>query len=115
MDRGYPVGKSKNGVVGGMTPDWLDVEAAIRAIDGIHSGTTMVTILADGIGATGGLKIAVSTHWEMVPGAAGISEVITERVTLERGCEALPAFVLGGLYAHDFAIGSAYQQAKMGL
>jgi hypothetical protein len=94
----------------GTTPDWMDVEASIRAIDGIHLGMTMVTILPAGAGSSGGLHIAITSHWEVLPGSVAISEVITERTVAEHSCEAIPAIVLTGLYAHDFAIGQAYQQ-----
>lgn len=97
----------------GSTPDWMDVEASIRAIDGIHLGRTMVTILTEGIGSTGGLRIAISSHWDVLDGSDGLAEVITERTGHVYGNDALPAFVLGGLYAHDFAIGQAYQQRKI--
>jgi len=94
----------------GSTPDWMDVLAAIRAIDELHLGTTMVTILPAGIGSTGGLRVAISTSWEPAPGSPDMPAVISERVCEDFRCEALPAFVLGGLYTQDYAIGDAYQQ-----
>ena len=114
-DGGTGLGKSKNGRVGGMTADWLDVEMAVRAIDGIHLGRTIVAILPVGTGTSGGLNIAIITTWETLPGGSAIPDVITERATRELGSDALPAFVLGGLYAHDFAVGSVYQQTKIPL
>lgn len=104
---------AKKWAAAGMKPDWMDVEAAIRAIDGVHLGRTMVTILPVGTGATGGLRIVITTHWEVLDGSTSLSEVITERVWTEHRDDELPAFLLGGIYSHDFAIGSSYQQAKI--
>jgi len=84
--------------------------AAIRAVDGMHLGVTMVTILPVGIGSTGGLRVAISTTWEPAPGSPEMPCVITERVCEDFRIEALPAFVLGGIYSHDYALGEAYQQ-----
>lgn len=104
---------SKKAYQGGETPDWMDVLACIRALDGIHLGVTMVTILPEGTGSTGGMKIAISTSWEPAPGAPDMSCVITERLCTDHRVEGLPAFVLGGLYEHDYAIGAAYQQRRL--
>lgn len=104
------MGGTKEWASSGSTPDWMDVQIAIRAIDAIHLGMTMVTILPAGAGSTGGLHVAITTHWEVLPGSEGLSEVITERTVNEHSCEAIPAIVMGGLYAHDFAVGEAYQQ-----
>jgi hypothetical protein len=88
----------------------MDVNSAMRAIDGMHLGATMVTFSPVGTGSSGGWRIAISTHWEVLDGSSSLSEVITEREWNGHSASELPAFVLGGLYAHDFAIGSAYQQ-----
>lgn len=99
----------------GSQPDWMDVCTSMRALDAIHLGRTMVTISPEGIGATGGTRIVISTHWELVPGSTEDEAMLTERVWVGHRDEALPAFVLGGLYAHDFAMSERYQQRKMDL
>lgn len=101
--------KSANG------PDWLDVMAAMKALDEVHTGVTMVTILPVGIGSGGGLRVAISTNWEPTVGSREMPCVITERVCNDLRVEFLPAFVLTGIYAHDFAVGEAYQQASLKL
>jgi hypothetical protein len=97
----------------GSTPDWLDVEMALRAVDGVHLGTTMVTISPVGTGSVGGFRVVISTHWEAIPGSVGLSEVVTERAWIGHRNNELPAFVLGGIYAHDFAVGNAYKQKTL--
>lgn len=104
------MGKDKRWAKSGSTPDWLDVMAAIRAIDDTHLGVTMVTILPVGTGATGGLRVAISTSWEPAPGSPEMPCVISERVCVDFRPEFLPGFVLAGLYQQDFAIGETYQQ-----
>jgi hypothetical protein len=99
----------------GSVPDWIDVEAALRAVADIHLATTMVTILPVGTGATGGLRIAISSSWERLDGSLEPECVITERLVADHSNDSLPSIVMGGVYQHDYDIGIAYQQAKMGL
>jgi len=101
---------SKSWAKSGNTPDWVDVMAAIRAIDGLHLGVTMVTILPVGTGSSGGMRVAISTSWESAPGTVEMPCVLSERVCEDFRNDALPAFILGGIYSQDFAIGEAYQQ-----
>jgi hypothetical protein len=107
------MGAKKIWAESGSTPDWLDVEMALRAVDGVHSGTTMVTISPVGTGSVGGFRVVISTHWEAIPGSVGLSEVVTERAWIGHRNNELPAFVLGGIYAHDFAVGNAYKQKTL--
>lgn len=99
--------KSTNG------PDWMDVEAAIRAIDSVHLGQTTVTISALGIGATGGLSIEILTRWPTLPGADGVTEVSSRSSWPCTECATLAAHLLGGVYRHDFNIGEAYVNARL--
>ena len=97
----------------GSQPDWMDVLVSIKAIEGIHLGKTMVTMYPDGTGVAGGWRIVISTCWEQLPGSTEDMMFTTERSWIGHRDEALPAFILGGLYAHDFAVGERYQQRKM--
>jgi hypothetical protein len=98
---------------GGETPDWIDVMAALHAVDGIHLGKTMVTLYPGGTGFDGGVNVVISTTWEALPGSTHDIIVTTERRWVGHRDKSLPAFLLGGIYAHDYALGDAYQQAKM--
>ena len=104
---------AKHWAKSGSTPDWMDVMAAIRAVDGIHLGRTMVTIFPAGIGSSGGSCIVISTCWDQLPGEQEVKVITTERTWVGHTNDALPAFVLGGIYAHDFALGEAYQQRHL--
>jgi len=102
------MGKSKSWKNGGITPDWLDVEAALRVIAELYSVTTMVTILPDGIGSSGGLKIAITSHWDIPGNGNTEGTVITARHSQCYSPESLPAFVLGGIVQHDYEMSISY-------
>ena len=104
------MGKDKQWAVGGEKPDWMDVAAALRAVDAIHLGKTMVSISAQGIGSSGGIAVVISTLWEVLNGSRHRDLVTTERLWTGHLESELPAFVLGGIYHHDFACGQSYQQ-----
>jgi hypothetical protein len=94
----------------GMTPGWIDIEAALRAIDGIHLGKTGVLISPLGTGATGGVQLVISTIWEVLPGGHSIEAIESvSQWPCPEGCT-LEGHVLAGIYNHDYAIGEAYQQ-----
>lgn len=104
---GKPEKRSRQG---GGTPDWIDIEAALRAIDGIHLGKTGVLISPLGTGATGGVHLVISTVWDVLPDGHSIQNVKSEsQWPCPEGCT-LEGHILAGIYKHDFAIGEAYQQ-----
>jgi len=105
------MGKDKQWARGGEKPDWMDVMSAIRAVDAMHSGRTMVSISPQGIGSTGGTAIVISTTWPQMDGSREVELVTTERIWTGHLNDELPAFVLGGIYHHDHNLGAAYKQA----
>lgn len=56
--------KSTNG------PDWIDVEMLMRAIGGLHSGHVAVILSPDGIGSSGGVDVAASMLFDVLPGSS---------------------------------------------
>lgn len=94
-------------------PDWTDVEAALRAIDGIHLGKTGVLISAEGIGGSGGLRIDIVTSFGAPVGTMAVDSVVSSSLWPCKDCTTLSAHVLGGLYAHDYAIGQAHEQKRL--
>lgn len=97
----------------GSQPDWLDVMASLRAVDSIHLGKTMVTMLPEGTGLHGGWRIVIATCWEALPGGTDDVIVTTERIWVGHRDGALPAFLLGGIYAHDYALGDHHMQKEL--
>lgn len=106
------MGRHKEWAKSGSTPDWMDVEMALRVIADIYSGLTTATILPVGTGATGGLRVVISTTWDRLPGSPLPECVLTEADTKAYGYESLPAFVLAGIYRHENTIEIALQAAE---
>jgi len=56
--------KSSNG------PDWIDLRAMMTAIGGLHTASVEVVLSPDGIGSSGGMKVACAAHFDKLPGSA---------------------------------------------
>jgi hypothetical protein len=56
--------KSTNG------PDWIDVEKFLRELSTLHSGEAGLTVLPLGIGANGGLSVAATMFFRVLPGSS---------------------------------------------
>lgn len=104
---------SKRALRGGESPDWIDIEAALRAIDSIHLGKTGVLISPLGTGATGGFHVVISTAWDVPEGSSlPVACDSQSQWPCPEGCT-LEGHILGGIYAHDYALGEAYQQRRL--
>jgi len=94
-------------------PDWTDVESMLRAIDALHQCKTGLLITARGIGATGGLHLEVLSEFDVLPGSNQLQEVqSTSDWPNAEGCT-LATHVFGGLYIHDRAIQTHYEQLQL--
>ena len=51
-------------------PDWIDVETMMRALSALHSGQVGLTVLPRGIGSSGGLSVAASIMFDVLPGSS---------------------------------------------
>lgn len=101
------MGKSTDG------PDWIDVEMMMRALSALHSGRAGVTVLPVGIGSTGGLSVACSMMFDVLPGSALPPMVST---TSEWPCNSHATFaghVFAGLHALDFEISKVYKNEEL--
>jgi len=99
--------KSSNG------PDWTDVEMMIRALSSLHSGEAGLTILARGIGATGGLSVAASIMFHVLPGSS-LPECVS--VVKDWPCTShaeLPAHCFAILHELDYEISKVYNQESL--
>lgn len=96
------MGKSTNG------PDWTDVEMMMRAMGSLHSGRVGLTILPLGIGSSGGLSIACSMMFDVLPGSSLPAVVSTESTWPCNSHADLVAHVFGGLHRLDFEISKVY-------
>jgi len=101
------MGKSSSG------PDWTDVEMMCRAISAFHSSNVGLTILPRGIGATGGLSVAASCMFNVLPGSS-IPETVhvikdwpcSQHADLASHCFAL-------LHELDYKISQVYQNEAL--
>jgi len=94
-------------------PDWVDVEMLMRALEGLHSGHVAVIVSPDGIGATGGVDVAVSMLFDVLPGSQ-----LPPSVQLSKGwpCvthKTLAAHAFSLLHELDYAISKVYQNEAL--
>lgn len=99
--------KSTNG------PDWTDVEMLMRAIEGLHSARVAVVFSPAGTGATGGLDVAASCLFDVLPGSS-----LPESVGVNKGwpCnthKTLSAHAFATLHELDYAISRVYTNEKL--
>jgi len=95
------------------SPDWIDVEALMRAIDSLHGGKTGLLLSAEGIGGGTGLKTELFTVFDALPGSSQLTEVKSTSVwPCGSGC-GLVDHVFQGLYKHDFEISRSYEQREL--
>jgi hypothetical protein len=101
------MGKSSNG------PDWTDVEMMMRAIGSLHTGQVGVTILPQGIGGSGGLSVAASIMFDVLPGSAISGCVSSIGLWPCSAHKSLDAHCFALLHELDFKIGQTYQNGKL--
>lgn len=99
--------KSTNG------PDWTDVEMLMRAMEGLHSAHVAVVFSPAGTGATGGLDVAASCCFDVLPGSS-----LPESVTVNKGwpCnthKTLAGHAFATLHELDYAISRVYTNEKL--
>lgn len=94
-------------------PDWIDVEAMMRAIGSLHSAEISLMFSPRGIGATGGLETVAVCTFDVLPGSA-LPKVVM--CTSEWPCKdhaTIAAHVYWMLYDLDAEIGRTYQNEKL--
>jgi hypothetical protein len=101
------MGKSSNG------PDWTDVEMMLRAIGSLHTGQVGLTILQQGIGGSGGLSVAASIMFDVLPGSAINGCVTSIKLWPCSAHASLAAHCFALLHELDFKISQTYEQGKL--
>jgi hypothetical protein len=94
-------------------PDWTDVEMLMRAIGAVHSGHVAVIISPHGTGSTGGVDVAASMLFDVLPGSSLPSTV---QVTSPWPCKShktLASHAFEALHRLDFQIGETYKQESL--
>jgi hypothetical protein len=94
-------------------PDWVDVECLMRAMESVHSGHVALVVSADGIGATGGLDVAGSMLFEVLPGSALPKDVAVHAVWPCKAHPTLASHAFSVLHDLDVAISKVYQNEAL--
>lgn len=94
-------------------PDWTDVESLMRAIGCLHSGDVALIVSPAGNGFSGGVDVAASVIFSVLPGSS-----LPESVVAREGwpCDqhtTLAAHALSLLYQLDFKISEVYKQESL--
>ena len=99
--------KSTNG------PDWMDLEAAMRALGELTDGTVMVSFSPRGIGSTGGLQCAVTWHPKVDRVDGNLEMIVTESYwPCAEGCT-LEGHILAGIYILDSDLAERMRQREI--
>jgi len=94
-------------------PDWIDVEMLMRAMGGLHSGHVALVISPNGTGSSGGVEVAASMLFDVLPGSS-----LPENVSVLKDwpCHAhrtLAAHAFATLHELDFKISEVYNQESL--
>lgn len=94
-------------------PDWIDIRAMMVAISTLHSGNVALIISPDGTGASGGVDVAASMLFDVLPGSS-LPESVISRATWP--CDKHPtiaAHCYSLLYDLDHEISKVYRQESL--
>jgi len=94
-------------------PDWIDVEMLMRAIGGLHSGHVAVIVSPDGIGASGGVDVAASMLFDVLPGSRLPENVCVVKKWPCSTHKTLAAHAFSLLHELDFEISRVYQNERL--
>lgn len=94
-------------------PDWVDVEMLMRAIGGLHSGHVAVVVSPDGIGSSGGVDVAASMLFDVLPGSSLPSSVAVTKVWPCATHRTLAAHAFALLHELDYKISQVYEQESL--
>lgn len=94
-------------------PDWTDVEMMLRSLSALHSGNAGFTVLPRGTGSTGGLSVACSIMFNVLPGSSLPQTVSTESSWPCNDHATLSAHVFAGLHRLDFEISKVYRNEEL--
>lgn len=97
----------------GNGPDWVDCEMLLRAIGGVHSGHVAVIVSPAGTGSSGGVEVAASMLFEVLPGSALPENVCVMKHWPCDTHKTLAAHAFALLHDLDFAINKVYKNEAL--
>lgn len=99
--------KSTNG------PDWIDVEMLMRAIEGLHSGHAAIIVSPVGTGSSGGVDVAASIIFDVLPGSSLPSTVQVHAPWPCSSHKSLAAHAFSVLHDLDYEISKVYKNEAL--
>lgn len=99
--------KSTNG------PDWIDVEMLMRALEGLHSAHVALIVSPAGTGSTGGVVVAASALFDVLPGSALPNGVAVHKEWPCNSHATLAAHCFNALHELDYRIGQTYKNEAL--
>lgn len=94
-------------------PDWIDVEMLMRAIGSVHSAEIAVVVSPSGTGSSGGVDVATSAIFTLLPGSSLPQSVVVHSPWPCKCHTSLAAHAFEGLHRLDFEIGETYKNEKL--
>lgn len=94
-------------------PDWIDVEMLMRAIGGLHSGHVAVIISPAGTGSSGGVDVAASMIFDVLPGSSLPATVAVSKGWPCTTHKTLAAHAFHTLHELDVEIGRTYKNEAL--
>jgi hypothetical protein len=94
-------------------PDWVDCEMLMRAIGALHSGHVAVILSPDGIGSSGGVDVAASMLFDVLPGSQLPPALVTHARWPCNTHRTLAAHAFSLLHDLDVQIGRTYQNETL--
>jgi len=94
-------------------PDWIDVEMLMRAIGGLHSGHVAVIVSPDGTGSSGGVDVAASMLFDVLPGSSLPSAVSVHGTWPCGKHDTIAAHAFSVLHDLDHEISKVYKNESL--
>jgi len=94
-------------------PDWIDVEMMMRAIGGLHSGHVAIIVSPDGIGSSGGVDVAASMLFDVLPGSSLPASVTVHKSWPCSTHKTLATHAFSLLYDLDFEVSKVYKNEAL--
>lgn len=94
-------------------PDWIDVEALMRAIGALHSADVAVIISPRGTGFNGGIDVAASALFQRLPGSQLPASVVVDKVWPCNTHKTLAAHAFSLLHGLDYEISKVYENERL--
>ena len=94
-------------------PDWTDVEMLMRALEGLHSGHVALIVSPDGIGASGGVDVAASCLFDVLPGSSLPKDVVVHKKWPCNTHGTLASHAFAVLHDLDYAISRVYSNEAL--